>query len=100
VPRVKAIKPHDPWASTPFDLADAMSLKALAQGTANEDQQKRALSWVVNKLCRINRVAADPQSERATYFTEGKRYVGLHIARIVAANPDDLKREIDMRKED
>jgi hypothetical protein len=74
-----------------------MAVKALAGGTADEEQQKRALGFIVQKLCRINRVSADPESERATYFTEGKRYVGLALARIVATNPDDLKHEAETR---
>lgn len=96
----KKIKPHDPWGSAPFELADAMALKALAAGSANEDQQKRALAWILQKACRLNRLSADPASERATCFAEGKRHVGLQLARIVSMNSDELKREIDMRKND
>jgi len=91
------IVPHDPWGPTAFTLAEAMAVKALAAGTADEDQQKRALGFIVQKLCRINRISADPQNEKATYFTEGKRFVGLALARIVATNPDDLKHEIEAR---
>ena len=84
---------HKGWDSAPFALADAMALKALHEGTADADQQRRALQWIVHAAARINRTSFDPDSQRGTDFAEGRRFLGLQIMRLVTTPVEDLKRE-------
>jgi len=51
------------------------------------------LKWIVNEACRLNRISADPDNDRATYMNEGKRHVGLQIARLVSTPAETLKQE-------
>lgn len=68
-------RPHFP---TPFEKADVYALKALASGTANEVQQRRALEWII-KACGVADTTHYPDSPRDTDFANGKRFVGLEI---------------------
>jgi hypothetical protein len=72
----------EPWAATQWTKADAYALKALANGTANEAQQKRALDWIL-RTCGLRDLSFRPESDRATAFAEGKRFVGLQIAKMM-----------------
>jgi hypothetical protein len=72
----------EPWAATPWTKADAYALKALAAGAANEAQQKRALEWILG-ACGLRDLSFRPESDRATSFAEGKRFVGLQIAKMM-----------------
>lgn len=81
------------WDSAPFALADAMALKALEAGTADADQQQRALHWIVHAGARVNRMSFDPDSPRGSDFAEGRRFLGLQILRLVTTPVEDLERE-------
>lgn len=72
----------EPWAPTPWAKADAYALKAMAAGTASDIQQKRAMEWILH-ACGIRDLSFRPDSARATDFAEGKRFVGLQIAKLV-----------------
>tara|TARA_Y100000114_G_C11498766_1_gene203357 strand:- start:123 stop:407 length:285 start_codon:yes stop_codon:yes gene_type:complete len=69
-------------APAQITYADVMAMKALAAGTANEGQQKRALDWIINQACR--RYAwpyeADP---RETDINLGRMRVGMSIIDLV-----------------
>lgn len=69
--------PYDP------DGADTMAIKALATGTANDGQQKRALAWIINAVCGTYDLSFRPgeSGDRETAFAEGKRHVGLQIVK-------------------
>jgi hypothetical protein len=41
----------DPRAIKPPSLPSIVALKALAQGTATPEQQKRFMTWLVNDVC-------------------------------------------------
>jgi hypothetical protein len=60
-----------------------MAIKALATGTANAGQQKRALDWIITKACGTYDMSFRPgaDGERETAFAEGKRHVGLQIVK-------------------
>ena len=74
-------KAPQPWEPAPYDDDGliTMAIKALAAGNANQDQQRRALDWIVRVLCGTYDLSFRPDSERATAFAEGKRHVGLQI---------------------
>lgn len=86
-------RPHFP---APFTKADVLALKALATGTANETQQKRALEWILTKACGVPDTTHFPDSPRDTDFANGKRFVGLEIVakiKIPAAKLEGMSNE-------
>lgn len=77
--RRKAYEPAD------YGLADVLAIKALATGTANEDQQKRALDWVINHACAAYDLSYRPDGDggsRDTDFAEGRRFAGLQVVKL------------------
>jgi hypothetical protein len=72
----------EPWAPISWSKADALAIKALAAGNASEAQQKRALDWIL-EACGLRDLSFRPDSDRATSFAEGKRFVGLQIAKMM-----------------
>ena len=72
-----------PWEPASYDEHDISSIKALATGTANEGQQKRALAWIL-RAARTEEQSfippphGDPHG-RLDAFVEGKRSVGASI---------------------
>lgn len=76
-----------------YEDADVMAVKALAAGTANEGQQRRALAFVVNRLARANELSFRPESQRESDFAEGRRFVGLQLRKLVELSVDMLLTE-------
>ncbi len=76
-----------------LNKADAMAIKAMAEGTATPDQQKRALDAIIYRVACVDDLsyrADDHGGERDGAFAEGKRYVGLQLKKLVATRLDIL----------
>ncbi len=89
-PRPK-FQPDRPWQMPRIEDADIFALQAVASGTANDAQQRRAYDYIVRTLCDTDRMTFWPGGEdgkRATDFAEGKRWVGLQLWRIEKMRPD------------
>lgn len=78
--RKHGARPHSP---SPCDTHDVYALKALAEGSANESQQKRALNWILNVCAGVRDNTYYPDSDRDTIFASGKRFVGLEIVALI-----------------
>lgn len=72
------------------------ALKALADGTANDAQQKKAYAFILYGLCGVDRAsfvhAEDSQLTMA--WREGRRFVGRWLRQIVEApfaDPPEVK---------
>jgi hypothetical protein len=74
-----------PWAPAVRDEYDVMAVKAMAAGNASESQQKRVLDWIMFNACGLRDLSFRPgvDGDRATAFAEGKRHVGLQLAKLV-----------------
>jgi hypothetical protein len=72
-----------PWKPAVYAKEDHAAVKAVANGIASEEQQKRAARWIINTLCETYGMSYRPQSDRDTTFAEGKRHVGLQIVKLV-----------------
>lgn len=83
----------EPWQPAEYELADVMAVKAIASGTATDEQQKRMLKWLVETVCCTYDLSYRPISERDTVFAEGKRFVGLQIVKALHLNVQLLGRE-------
>lgn len=82
-----------PYFPPVYDMADAAAIKALAAGTATEDQQRRALKWMVEKACCTYDVSYRPSGDRDTAFAEGRRFVGIQIVKMVNLDMSIFKKE-------
>lgn len=85
--------PVDDW-----EVADAAALQALEKGTASEDQQKRALAFIINKACRTYEASYSPVRDHDTSFAEGRRFSGLQIVKMLKLNVPALSRTEAQRK--
>lgn len=75
--------PDAAWAPVEHAQQDALALKALQAGTADADQQRRALDWILQQACRTYDLSYRPGSDRETVFAEGRRFVGLEIVKLL-----------------
>jgi hypothetical protein len=79
-------KPHAAWMPTPYSKADVYAIQALMTGTANEDQQKRALRWIIESAAGTYEMSFRPESSRDTDFAEGRRFVGNQLVKMTKIN--------------
>ena len=63
----------------PFEPADASAVQAIIRGNASEEQQRRGMDFIIQKLCKTYDQTYFPEHVRDTDFAEGKRYVGLQL---------------------
>lgn len=73
---------RQPWHPCEWEPADAYAFKALAQGKANEAQQRRALDWVLRCAGTYEPTFYAGQPD-CTNFAEGARHVGLQVVKLV-----------------
>lgn len=76
-----------------LNKADAIAIKAMAQGEATADQQKRALEAIIYRIACSDDLsfrADDHGGDRESAFAEGKRYVGLQLKKLIHTNLDIL----------
>jgi hypothetical protein len=72
----------DPRQPPKYNKNLIYALKALQTGTANEDQQQKALSWIIKEACETYD-SEFRDTDRATAFAGGKRFVGLQIVKLL-----------------
>lgn len=95
--------PFEPWAPPAAELADVAAIKALSRGTATQDQQQRALQFIVHQVCGTydEQFCPGEDGRRATDYALGKRRVGLYLVSLLHADirkfrdPDAPPREQD-----
>jgi hypothetical protein len=80
LPSRDATKPPTPHK------ADVVAIQALAAGLANQDQQKRALRFIVHGLCAAYDWPYRPGDVEATHVMLGRQFVGQQIVYLVNAN--------------
>jgi len=75
-----------PWLPPWHDEQVTYAIRAVAEGNANEGQQKlfwRYLMYVTGTSDEFNDLSYRPDSERDGIFAEGKRFVGLMIRKLL-----------------
>lgn len=97
-PRSSKAKPNLPQAMPWFPVEptqqQARAVKALADGSASEVQQKIAMSFIVNRICGIEDMEFRPEEfggERASCFAGGKRFVGNQIRKWLFASGEMIE---------
>ena len=88
------VRQHTAWMPWDWsqDIPGASAIQAVAEGKADEEQQKRAIKAIVEGLCQTYELSYSPDSERDSAFAEGKRFVGLQLAKLLRLNLNALKR--------
>lgn len=67
----------------------ARAFKALYAGVANDRQQKIAMEFIVNEICRVDDIEFRPEAEggyAATALASGKRFVGQQVRALLTAS--------------
>lgn len=79
--RVASITKPSPVLQLVWSAADVSAIKSLLSGTADEQQQKIGMEWILNEACGLRQVAYRPgtEGERDTVFMEGRHFVGVAI---------------------
>jgi hypothetical protein len=84
--------PHkEPWKPPRWEVADAAAIQAVALGRASQDQQRRAMTFIIHNLCGTYDVSYRPGSSEDTIFAEGKRFVGLECVKFINLNLSKLR---------
>ncbi len=82
-----------PAGSAPahFNTGDATAMQALANGAANEGQQKRALDWILTSACGLP-VWGYRESQRETDIALGRQFVGQQIVGLINVKVSELRK--------
>lgn len=74
-----------PWMPAPFDRSDVAAMKALRDGTASSEQQKRALAWIVEYAARtyVNPYVPGSKIGADRDFGCGCMHVGNQIVKLL-----------------
>lgn len=87
---------HAPWKPAAYDDREVFAIQALARGTANGEQQKLALAWIIEKACATYDLAFRPggvEGERDTLIALGRQIVGQQIVKLTKLKVGQLRRE-------
>lgn len=85
-----AIKKPPPYFRCDWEVADASALQALAAGTADATQQKRALDFVIKRVSGYYDLSYQPGMPDAMAFMEGRRFTGAKIVELLSISIRDL----------
>lgn len=90
----QAIDEHAPWRPPSYEPEDVVAIQALAKGTANLEQQRRALAWIIERAAGAYEMSYRPGGEdgaRDTTFAEGRRFVGNQLVKMIKLKVGQLK---------
>ena len=90
-PKPKKTLANSPAVPARYELADAAAIRALMDGTASPEQQKRALKWVVETAAGAYDFHYYP-SDRDTAFALGRAFVGQQVVKMTKINVGALRR--------
>lgn len=86
----KETKPALADSRMPFKVADVAALQALMRGDASPEQQKRALTWIIEKGAQTYEPEYKTDSRDHAYCS-GRRSVGLNIVFLLHADLSKLQ---------
>lgn len=90
----QAVADNAPWRPPYWEDADAIALRAIQGGTADAEQQKRALRWVIEKACNTYDMHFYPgDSGRNTDFALGRAFAGQQIVKLLNINLKLVRRK-------
>lgn len=72
-------------------LPDAIAIRAVALGQADEHQQKRAIEAILIRLCKKHVDAFTPGAPDVSNFLSGRVSIALEIEQYAVRTPEQLK---------
>lgn len=79
-----------PWLPPQYEIADIVAVQACVSGTATDEQQKRAMRWIVEQGCLTYDLGWHPD---LADFAAGRRFVGTQIVKLTKLNVAVLKKK-------
>ena len=80
------------WLPAPWELADVSAVQALQTGTADPEQQRRALDWIIMQAAGTYEMGYRPESARDTDFMLGRQFVGKQIVKLLKLSIAAMRR--------
>lgn len=75
-----------------YEVADIDAIQAVQRGDANEQQQQRAMNWIIYGAC--DTFGFEYRTEpRDHAFASGRRFVGLQIVKMLKLNKAAFKEQ-------
>ena len=84
---------RESWHPPPYEKADVRAIQALAQGSADEQTQRRALDWIINVAAATYDEPFRPGRSDAVAYMLGRRSVGLAIIKLMKLKPEIFDHE-------
>jgi hypothetical protein len=77
------IDKHSPMLPAKYDPSDSHAIRALATGSASAEQQRQALDWIINAVCRTYDEPFRPGDDgrRETDYALGMAHVGRQLVK-------------------
>ncbi len=88
---IRGVPKADPWKPPDYDIEDAGAVQAVMYGRASEEQQRRAMKFIVERLCATYDLSYRSANPHDTSFAEGKRFVGLQLVKYANLNLGRLR---------
>jgi hypothetical protein len=85
-------KPIPPHLRCEYDLPVVSAVQALAHGDATAEQQKTALTWIINQAAATYGQSYQETGDRDTAFAEGRRFVGLQLVKLTVLSTNALRK--------
>ena len=81
---------ENPLSAPDYVEADVQALRAVADGYATEDQQKRAIKYIIEKVCGTYDCAFRPgDADRETNLALGKQRAGQILVYLLKDAPTE-----------
>ena len=80
-----------PAVPAPYDVADVAAIQALVRGEADEEQQKRAIKWMIENAAGAYDFHYYENTQH-TAFALGRAFVGQQIVKMTRLNLQSLRR--------
>jgi hypothetical protein len=91
----------EPWKPVKYNARDVAAIQALTTGTADADQQRHAIEWIVTVISGVYQPSFYPGGEdgrRKSDFAEGKRFIGNTILKMVNRNLSTVQEQDNAEK--
>ena len=88
-----AVRTREVWHPPLYEKEDIRAIQALCQGTATEQDQIRALDWIIRNAASTYDEPFRPGQEDVRNYMLGRRSVGLAIIKLMKIKPEKLFHE-------
>ncbi len=75
-----------PYLPAEYKAGDVLSVQRLAEGNATKEEQIIAFKWIVEKAAGTYDLTYYPESSRDSDFSQGRRFAGLQIVKMLHIN--------------